>query len=198
MARTIAKDHEVKRRQILKVAAKVFAQEGYDRASVSQVALACSISKANIYHYYGSKEDLLFDILDSYLSGLRDRICNFEAPNLSPSAYFEALLVEFLMAYQGADDEHRLQTIELPRLSSARQAPLKGYQRELVASVSSALSAVGAENLCDSPSKLKAVTMSVFGMLNWFYMWNGSAGEEERRAYGGTVARLTLRGVEQV
>jgi len=68
MARTVAKDYTAKRQQILKVAAKIFAQEGYDRASVSQVAQACSISKANIYHYYGSKEDILLDILDSYLS----------------------------------------------------------------------------------------------------------------------------------
>ena len=198
MARTVAKDYTAKRQQILKVAAKIFAQEGYDRASVSQVAQACSISKANIYHYYGSKEDILLDILDSYLSGLRDRICNFEAPQLSPSAYFEALLVEFLMAYQGADDEHRLQTIELSRLSDAQQAALKGYQRELVKSVSNALSAIGSENLTANPDKLKGVTMSVFGMLNWFYMWNGSAGEEERRAYGRTVAMLTLKGLEEV
>ncbi|MEY8840231.1 TetR/AcrR family transcriptional regulator, partial [Cribrihabitans sp. XS_ASV171] len=47
MARTIAKDHDQKRAQILKSAARVFAREGFDRASMTQLARECGISKAN-------------------------------------------------------------------------------------------------------------------------------------------------------
>ena len=65
MARPIAKDHREKRSAILKQAAVYFADHGYDRASVNGVAGACGISKSLIYHYYDSKEQLLFDILHS-------------------------------------------------------------------------------------------------------------------------------------
>ena len=65
MARTIAKDHDAKRAHILKTAARVFAEEGFARASMNQLARACGISKANIYHYYDSKDALHFDILAS-------------------------------------------------------------------------------------------------------------------------------------
>ena len=78
MARTIAKDHDQKRGQILKSAAKVFAEQGFDRASMTQLARECGTSKANIYHYYDSKDAILFDILDCYLSELRDRICGLD------------------------------------------------------------------------------------------------------------------------
>ena len=67
MARTIAKDHDQKREQILKSAAKVFADQGFDRASMNLLAKECGISKANIYHYYDSKDALLFDLLDSLI-----------------------------------------------------------------------------------------------------------------------------------
>ena len=50
MARTIAKDHDQKRALILSASARLFAEEGYDRASMTQIARACGISKANIYH----------------------------------------------------------------------------------------------------------------------------------------------------
>ena len=70
MVRTIAKDHDEKRKQILKSAAKVFADQGFDRASMSLLARECGISKANIYHYYDSKDALLFDILDTYEAGM--------------------------------------------------------------------------------------------------------------------------------
>ena len=54
MVRTIAKDYDDKRRHILTVAAEVFAREGIARASMNEVARACGISKANIYHYYAT------------------------------------------------------------------------------------------------------------------------------------------------
>jgi hypothetical protein len=37
--------------------------------------------------------------------------------------------------------------------------------------------------------------MSVFGMLNWYYMWNGGAAPQARDAYATLVADLTLRGL---
>jgi AcrR family transcriptional regulator len=72
VARPIAKDHREKRSAILKQAAVYFAEHGYDRASVNGVAGACGISKSLIYHYYDSKEQLLFDILHSHLTTLYD------------------------------------------------------------------------------------------------------------------------------
>ncbi|MEM7596464.1 MAG: TetR/AcrR family transcriptional regulator, partial [Pseudomonadota bacterium] len=39
------------------------------------------------------------------------------------------------------------------------------------------------------------VTMSVFGMLNWFYMWNPNATEAARIDYAASVADLTLNGL---
>ena len=82
MSRPIAKDHDEKRAHILKIAARVFADQGFARASMSQVAKDCGISKANIYHYYSSKDALLFDILDTYLSALRDRIIGLDLAGL--------------------------------------------------------------------------------------------------------------------
>ena len=74
MARTQAKDHGAKREAILEAAARVFASEGFDRASMAALAHDAGISKANIYHYYDSKDALLFDLLDSHLKELRDRL----------------------------------------------------------------------------------------------------------------------------
>ncbi|MGB7317185.1 MAG: helix-turn-helix domain-containing protein, partial [Planktotalea sp.] len=84
MPRPIAKDHAEKRLHILKEAARVFAEEGIARASMAQVAVAAGVSKANIYHYYDSKHALLFDILDSYLCALRDRLAGLDLNALTP------------------------------------------------------------------------------------------------------------------
>ena len=195
MARTIAKDHDLKREQILKSAAKVFATEGFDRASMAQLARECGISKANIYHYYDSKDALLFDILDTYLKALRDRICGLDLAGLPPEGKLRRTVGEILMAYQGSDHEHQVQVGAMSALPEEQQELLRAYQRDLVRHMSDILLAIAPEVFEGDRAKLRAATMSVFGMLNWYYMWNSGAGRKAREDYARLVANLTLKGV---
>lgn len=195
MVRTIAKDYDDKRRHILDVAAEVFARQGIARASMSDVAKACGISKANIYHYYPSKHEIVFDILDSYLSELRDLVFAIDRSSLTPSEQLHAITREILLAYKGMDHQHRIQVEGLPLLEDAKQEILKDYQRQLVALVSEVLISCAPTALDGDKAESRNVTMSVFGMLNWFYMWNSNASDAERERYANSVASLTLNGI---
>ncbi|WP_127561128.1 TetR/AcrR family transcriptional regulator [Nioella ostreopsis] len=195
MARTIAKDHDQKRDQILHSAAKIFATEGFDRASMAQLAKECGISKANIYHYYDSKDAILFDILDSYLSGLRDLILATDVEGLSPEDRLRRVIRDVLRAYQGSDYEHQVQLNALSALPEDQQDRMRAYQRDMVRYLSDCIRAAAPQVFGDDRAKLRAVTMSVFGMLNWYYMWNGGAAPQARDAYATLVADLTLRGL---
>lgn len=197
MARTIAKDYEEKRRQILKSAAKVFATEGFDRASMAQLARECGISKANIYHYYESKDAILFDILDDYLSGLKRRICSEKLDGLTPEARLRRVVSAILMAYEGQDFEHKVQMNALGALPDGQQDLLRGYQRDLVRFTADVVSAC-APGLVADKAKRRGVTMSIFGMLNWFHMWNGNATRKEREDYAALVCDLTLGGLHSI
>lgn len=108
MARTIAKDHDEKRGLIRKAAAKVFAEQGFDRASMSLLAREAGISKANIYHYYSGKDALLFDLLDTKLSSLLERIASVDVGGLSSEEALRETVTEILLAYQGEDYEHQI------------------------------------------------------------------------------------------
>ena len=195
MARTIAKDHDQKRDQILQSAAKIFATEGFDRASMAQLAKECGISKANIYHYYDSKDAILFDILDSYLSDLRDLILATDVEGLDPEDRLRRVIRDVLRAYQGSDYEHQVQLNALSALPEDQQDRMRSYQRDMVRYLSDCIRAAAPQVFGDDRAKLRAVTMSVFGMLNWYYMWNGGAGPQARDAYATLVADLTLKGL---
>ncbi|GHG92579.1 TetR/AcrR family transcriptional regulator [Pseudodonghicola xiamenensis] len=195
MARTIAKDHDHKRTQILKAAAKVFAEEGFDRASMTKLAKECGISKANIYHYYDSKDAILYDILDSYLSSLRDRILAVDTEGLSPQDRLRRVLREILRAYQGADHEHQVQISALSALPEEQQDQMRAYQRDMVKFMGQCLHDLAPDVFSAHPEKLRGATMSVYGMLNWYFMWNSGAEEQERDDYANLVCDLTLHGV---
>ncbi len=195
MSRPIAKDHDAKRVHILQIAARLFAEQGYARASMSHVAKECGISKANIYHYYASKDALLFDILDTYLSALRDRITGLDLDGLDPPEQLGRIVVETLQSYEGMDHEHKIQTEGIPLLPDDQQRILKSYQRDLVIQMSNVVTNIAPEVFADDPRKLRSTVMSVFGMLNWFYMWNSRADHEARDEYAKLVTKLTLTGV---
>ena len=198
MARTIAKDHDQKRDQILKAAAKIFATDGFDRASMAQLAKECGISKANISHYYDSKDALLFDILDSYLSALRDRICGIDLSGADPAERLGRIVAEVLQAYQGADHEHQVQVGAMSALPEEQQRQMRAYQRDMVRFVSDAIKATAPGVFEGDANKLRSATMSVFGMLNWYYMWNTGAGSQARDDYATLVTNLTLHGIRGI
>ena len=179
-------------------AARVFAEHGFARSSMAQVARDCGISKANIYHYYDSKDALLFDILDSYLRALRNRLAKLPLQGLPAEDKLRALLTETLLAYQGMDHEHKIQTEGIPLLQPEQQSILRAYQRDMVQQMSGVLQQIADPFLGEDPEKLRAATMSVYGMLNWYYMWNAQAKSDARRDYAELVARLTIGGVTAV
>jgi len=196
MARTVAKDYDQKRLALLDVAAHVFARDGISRASMNDVAKQAGISKATIYHYYSSKDELIHDILDSYLSTLRDRICQIDLNGLTPEAQLNRVVTEFLLAYEGMDHKHKIQNEGLPLLPKAKQKILKDYQHEMIEIVQTILLAGFTNHAGDDKTQLKYTTMSIFGMLNWFYMWHPKANQKERKQYARTVTTMTFHGIK--
>ena len=197
MARTRAKDHDEKRDAILHRAAVAFARDGYDRASMARLAVECGVSKALLYHYYASKEALLFDIIQNHLSALVEAVDEADDAMLPPEQRLEALVGALLEAYRDADAEHKVQLSALALLPEAEQEQLKALERRLVVIFSDAVRALDPETF-DGQPLLKPVTMSLFGMLNWVYMWFREGGSISRQDYAKLATQLLVGGVKSL
>ena len=79
-----------KRRQIVEVAAELFQEQGYDRTSMSQISERLGGSKATLYGYFKSKEELLLAVLDIDVSEQADQLMSMfiAAPNLREAFVF--------------------------------------------------------------------------------------------------------------
>lgn len=194
MARPRSAEYDGKRRAILRRSAKLFAQNGYDRTSMAEVASASGVSKALLYHYYVGKESLLFDILHAHLLDLMDAVRLVDT-KLAPRARLRALIGAVLDAYRDADDEHKIQINELSKLPAARKKDLIGLERALVATFADAIAAA-IPSIAGHQALLKPVTMSLFGMLNWHYMWFREKGPVSREDYTDMVTTLLIEGAQ--
>jgi len=197
MARPLAADHEDKRRTFLKAAAGVFASQGYTRATMADIAGRTGMSKALIYHYYDNKEQLLVAIIREHLEDLVGAVEAADDPRLPPRARLRALVGALLDRYRDADDEHRIQINELSKLPESAAGALIGLERALVRRFSAALAAA-VPGLSAAPHLVKPVTMNLFGMLNWKYMWFRDDGPLGREAYADLVTDMVIGGAAAV
>jgi TetR/AcrR family transcriptional regulator len=192
MARPRSAEYDGKRQAILDRSAEVFAKHGYDRASMAEVARACGVSKALLYHYYVNKAALLYDILHAHLQELVDAVHAVDT-NLPPRARLRALVGALLEAYRDADDEHKIQLNELRKLPAKQKKVLTDMERELVRVFAGTIAAVNPA-IGDDNALLKPVTMSLFGMINWHYMWFREGKALTREDYADLVTTLLVEG----
>jgi TetR/AcrR family transcriptional regulator len=192
MARPRSAAYDDKRQAILDHSAEVFARHGYDRASMADVARACGVSKALLYHYYVNKEALLYDILHAHLQELVDAVSAVDM-SLPPRPRLRALVGALLEAYRDADDEHKIQLNELGKLPGKQKKMLTDMERDLVRVFAAAIAAVNPA-LDGDGALLKPVTMSLFGMINWHYMWFREGKALTREDYAELVTTLLVEG----
>lgn len=197
MARSRARDYDEKREAMLHRAAVVFSRDGYDRASMAGLAAECGVSKALLYHYYASKEALLFDIVRTHLEELVDAVEGADAPGLEPAERLRALVGALLQAYRDADAEHRVQIEGMRLLPEAEQEALKALERRLVGRFVEAVRAINPAAF-EGRALIKPVTMALFGMLNWFYMWFREGGGITREGYADLASHLLVSGVRDL
>jgi TetR/AcrR family transcriptional regulator len=194
MPRSRAADYDDKREAILHRAAIAFARDGYDRASMAGLAAECGVPKALLYHYYASKEALLFGILSSHLEALVEVVEAADDAGIDPAERLGRLVAALLDAYRDADAEHKVQIDALRLLPEPGQVELKALERRLVAIFAEAIRAVEPDAFADG-RLLKPVTMSLFGMLNWFYMWFREDGAVSREEYAALATKMLVGGV---
>lgn len=196
MARTRAQDYDTKRLAILQRSAELFARFGFPGTSINMIAEACGVSKALLYHYYPDKEALLFDILNDHLQELVEVMGQASASTEDPQQRVRAIALALLDAYRDADAEHQVQIANLKLLSDDRREVLLAMERQLVVFLSDAL-AEALPEIGRGPL-LKPLTMSMFGMLNWHYLWFREGKGLTREEYADMVTALILTGAPQV
>src|ERR1700744_5485493 len=113
MARPQAADYEDRRAAIVEKAAKLYAERGFLGASISDLARACKTSKSLIYHYYASKEDILFDVMHSHVAILKETAEALTARPIPPAEKLRAITREFMEHYVGAASRQKVLLNEL-------------------------------------------------------------------------------------
>ena len=198
MARTRASDFAEKQHSILNSAAAVLAEQGMEKASMAQIANHCQVSKALLYHYYPSKDALIFAIIHTHLVELAAALAAAADPGRAPEEQPRILVGVVLQQYRGADDAHKVQLVGGDALSDQQRAEIRAVERRIVQHFSQVLCRISPQLDRAERPLLMPVTMSLFGMMNWVYMWFREGGRITREDYADVATTLVLEGIKAV
>lgn len=193
---TLTKNGRAKRRQLVARAAALFNEVGYHAASVEDLASACGIRKATLYHYFRSKDEILYWIHDEFIDLLINRQQARASLNLSSSqALLEVMadILDLMRTHRGYVrvffEHHR----ELAEQESAAIKEKRDAYEKSVRSIIEAGIARGEFREVDP----RMATLALAGMCNWAYQWYDPEGPLSSREVAHIFWRILIGGIEE-
>jgi len=191
MPRVRAEDYDDKMRAILDAAAGLFATTGYPSAKMLDIAKACGATKSMLYHYFPTKDDLLFAMIDEHMNGVLaavEQVCAEGGPA-------KQRLLGFVQVYTQKSAQSRRRHViamnDLKFLPRKMQLPL--LEREV--KVTNILADMLREMNPGLPDEVyKPYTMLLIGMLNWIDTWYRPTGKVKAPELCERAYRLFVRG----
>ncbi len=195
MPRARAGDFGAKQQLIRDRAAELFASRGFAATSTADVAQACGISKGLIWHYFESKEAILFDLLHAHVDALDAAATAALAESADPRAQLRAFLRAHLRLYAHARARHVLLVSALESLAPRQRGVIVAKQRRLVETAAALLARV-APSLKAAPALRWPAAMGLYGFINWTYTWFDAGGPTSPEAFADFACTTFLSGIE--
>jgi AcrR family transcriptional regulator len=193
MARPQSPDYDKRRESIVAAAADLYASRGFRGASVADLAQQCGSSKSLIYHYFPSKDDILYEVMAEHLDALVDAADDAMRAG-GARERLHALTIAFMRLYSGAQNSHKVLLNELDNLPPTRRLEVIAKQRRIIAVVETLV----LEIRPDANPVTLPLTMLFFGMINWTHTWFRPEGSVASDDLAELAVDLMLNGLERL
>lgn len=168
--------YDRRRSHVVSGAARMFAERGYDRTSVPQLAEALGLATGSLYHYFASKEGLLIAICDELMEPLLAETEALVASSTPPDARLRELVhvwVDHVVRHRDhmlvfQQERHMLESSEHWRKVRADRKRFERVLKQLLDEVSDA----GLLALED----VRLTLAALLGMVNYTALWHRSRG----------------------
>lgn len=190
------RDAHEKRREICRIAARVFYEKGFDGASMQDIATAVGLTKAGLYHHIGSKDRLLFEIMNYGMDILEETVLQKVRAIADPRERLRQTITGHIDLIVRARDweltvilhENRSLKGALRKKINARK---KAYIHFLEETIRQVEQQSGREALI--PPGLAA--FAALGMINWLYQWYHADGPIKQPELAQAYTDFFLRGL---
>jgi AcrR family transcriptional regulator len=178
---------------ILERAAEVFAQKGFEGASMRDLSRSTGISLAGLYHYVPSKQQLLHHIqmeaFSRILEQLEARLEGIE----DPQERVRMLIRNHLEYFLAHPVEMKVFTHEAEALAGPFRSEVASIKRRYYGLALELIRNLQEDGEARGVNPRTAV-LALFGMMNWIYTWHRPGADPDARELADTFADIFLHG----
>jgi len=183
-----------RREEIYEKAMELFIAEGYDQTPLSRIAKALGLAKAGLYHYFTSKEELLFFIHERNLK--RDLIPIMESAEqiADPEKRLSYLIREYTKASMARDASQRVLVHEVGKLEPEHRRIINQSWRRFFDLIRTCLADMEASGKCKKMNRT-FVAFALIGMCRWTFNWYNNERKESADELCDTYEEIFFKGI---
>jgi AcrR family transcriptional regulator len=184
------------RQEILRTAARLFQQRGYDATSMNDVASALKLSKGGLYHHFQSKDEILFEIMNHAMEITQERVLGPVRDIANPEDRLRALIrLHIEVVLSARDREITVMLHENHPLPPALRRRINARKKEYVHFVEDLIGQVQRARQAKGAVTPRAAAFALLGMVNWIYQWYKPEGNLQANSLVPQFTELVLGGI---
>lgn len=180
--------------EILKSSASLFSEKGFHHASIRDISRITDMSLAGLYHYFKSKEEILFMIQDHAFGTILEKLQEGLLSISEPEEKLRFLIRNHLEYFINHMDELKVCAHDMETLQGEFYEEVADKRREyflIARGIIEEISQKRPTQLLD----LRVVTLQLFGNLNWVYMWYNPKIDQPAETLARIMADIFLHGI---
>lgn len=188
------RDSHAKLQHILRHAARVFSEKGYQGASIRDISRSSGVSLSGLYYYFESKQKLLYLIQIHAFKSILKRLERRLAGLADPEDRLRVLVSNHVDYFLRHPTEMKVLAHEEDALEDPYRrevAEIKRRYYELAREIYEELRERGRVRRVNP----RVAVLSLFGMMNWIYKWHSPRVDPHADRLAETMANIFLEGV---
>ncbi|WP_375503425.1 TetR/AcrR family transcriptional regulator [uncultured Jatrophihabitans sp.] len=183
------------RTRVLTAAVDLFAQQGYERTSVSQVVTAAGVAKGGFYHHFASKEDLLYEVYGDLISRQLAAMDTILARAEPAAATLRAMITELVVSTAQSAKQAKVFWREMHSLGDERAEQYRRQRRRCHDAVGRVVRDGQTDGTFSSTTSADTVTFTIFGVVNEMPIWYRPNGRKRPQQLADEIADFVLAGL---
>jgi AcrR family transcriptional regulator len=186
------------RQEILRTAARLFQERGYDATSMNDVAAALKLSKGGLYHHFQSKDEILFNLMNHAMDITQARVIDGVKSIADPEERLRMLIrrhIEVVMSVR--DREITVMLHENHPLPPAMRRRINARKKDYVHFVENLIAEVQRGRASRGSVSPRAAAFALLGMINWIYQWYRPEGALDEESLARQYTEVFIAGAFQ-
>lgn len=181
--------------RLLRVATHLFARHGFPSTSVQQIVTEAQVTKGALYHYFDSKDDLLYEVYHRILAAQTVRLERIVATPATVGERIRTAAVDVVVSSADNMDDLTIFFREMQWLSEDKQAVVRRERRHYHEMFRSILEEGQRDGTLREGVSADLAAHAFFGAVHHLFTWFDPAGPMTAAQVGESLADLLIRGL---